>query len=99
LQAEAEPMQGETGRILAPMDDQSRRIMRDLGVNLRIVHRDTRDCGTSRIVRGADCSTGCCLLPNSWRAGALDMALADNEIRLCQAIAVESQWPRPATTP
>ncbi len=35
-------MQGETDRMLAEMDKQTTRIMRDLGVNLRIVHRDTK---------------------------------------------------------
>jgi putative ABC transport system permease protein len=34
-------MQGETDKTLAEMDKQTTRIMRDLGVNLRIVHRDT----------------------------------------------------------
>jgi putative ABC transport system permease protein len=41
LQAETEKMQGETVKVLAAMDDQTRRIMRDMGVNLRIVHKDT----------------------------------------------------------
>ncbi|MCY2988527.1 MAG: FtsX-like permease family protein [Planctomycetota bacterium] len=42
LQTETESMQAETAKVLAQMDDQTRRIMRDLGVNLRIVHRDTK---------------------------------------------------------
>ena len=41
LQAEMERKQKETEAILADMDKQTKRIMRDLGVNLRIVHRDT----------------------------------------------------------
>jgi hypothetical protein len=41
LQAEMEQKQQETAAILAEMDKQTKRIMRDLGVNLRIVHRDT----------------------------------------------------------
>lgn len=48
LQAEADRLQdeiatrtAETEKVLAQLDDQTRRIMRDLGVNLRIVHRDT----------------------------------------------------------
>jgi hypothetical protein len=41
LQADTERMKHETEQVLAEMDKQTRRIMRDLGVNLRIVHRDT----------------------------------------------------------
>jgi hypothetical protein len=41
LQAEMEQNQRETEAMLAEMDKQTKRIMRDLGVNLRIVHRDT----------------------------------------------------------
>lgn len=41
LRAEADRMQQETDRLLAELDAQTRRIMRDLGVNLQIVHRDT----------------------------------------------------------
>jgi len=41
LQAEMEHNQRETEAMLAAMDKQTKRIMRDLGVNLRIVHRDT----------------------------------------------------------
>lgn len=41
LQADTEAMNAETNRVLADMDKQTKRIMRDLGVNLRIVHKDT----------------------------------------------------------
>lgn len=41
LQAEMEQNQRETEAILGEMDRQTKRIMRDLGVNLRIVHQDT----------------------------------------------------------
>lgn len=41
LQADMEQKKRETEAILADMDKQTKRIMRDLGVNLRIVHRDT----------------------------------------------------------
>ena len=41
LQTETEEMKAETEKLLADMDKQTKRIMRDLGVNLRIVHRDT----------------------------------------------------------
>ncbi len=41
LQADMEQKKKETEAILADMDKQTKRIMRDLGVNLRIVHRDT----------------------------------------------------------
>ncbi len=41
LEAETEEMQAETKRLLAEMDKRTKRIMRDLGVNLRIVHKDT----------------------------------------------------------
>ena len=35
-------MQGETDKMLAELDKRTTRIMRDMGVNLRIVHRDTK---------------------------------------------------------
>jgi hypothetical protein len=41
LEAEAEEMQEETEVLLSAMDRDTKRIMRDLGVNLRIVHKDT----------------------------------------------------------
>ncbi len=41
LQAEMEQHQRETQSLLAAMDKQTKRIMRDLGVNLRVVHKDT----------------------------------------------------------
>lgn len=41
LQAEAEKRQRETEEMLAQMDTQTVRLMRDMGVNLRIVHQDT----------------------------------------------------------
>ena len=41
LQTKIAGMQDETNRLLAEMDKQTKRIMRDLGVNLRIVHKDT----------------------------------------------------------
>lgn len=41
LEAEAEQMKADTEKELAEMDRKTRRIMRDLGVNLRIVHKDT----------------------------------------------------------
>lgn len=41
LQTQAADMQRETEATLAKMDKQTKRIMRDLGVNLRIVHKDT----------------------------------------------------------
>ncbi len=41
LQSDMEQKKKETEAILADMDKQTKRIMRDLGVNLRIVHRDT----------------------------------------------------------
>jgi predicted lysophospholipase L1 biosynthesis ABC-type transport system permease subunit len=41
MQKETEAMQAETEAMLAEMDTQTTRIMRDLGVNLRIVHKDT----------------------------------------------------------
>lgn len=41
LQAETEKMKSETEKSLAELDKQTTRIMRDLGVNLRIVHKDT----------------------------------------------------------
>lgn len=41
LEDQAEAMQQETESLLADMDRQTKRIMRDLGVNLRIVHKDT----------------------------------------------------------
>ena len=41
LEAETEEMKAETERLLAEVDKQTKRIMRDLGVNLRIVHKDT----------------------------------------------------------
>ncbi|MBC8872007.1 MAG: FtsX-like permease family protein [Planctomycetes bacterium] len=41
LEAQAEQMEADTKKELAEMDKQTKRIMRDLGVNLRIVHKDT----------------------------------------------------------
>lgn len=41
LHQEVARTQGETDAILREMDDRTRRIMRDMGVNLRIVHEDT----------------------------------------------------------
>jgi len=41
LQAETAAMKQETESLLAEMDKETIRIMRDLGVNLRIVHKDT----------------------------------------------------------
>jgi len=41
LEAEAEQMKADTEKKLAEMDKKTKRIMRDLGVNLRIVHKDT----------------------------------------------------------
>jgi len=41
LQAQAEQMKADTEKKLAEMDKKTKRIMRDLGVNLRIVHKDT----------------------------------------------------------
>ncbi len=41
LEAEMKKEQQKTAATLAEMDKQTKRIMRDLGVNLRIVHRDT----------------------------------------------------------
>ncbi len=41
MKAETEEMKKETEEVLAQMDKQTKRIMRDLGVNLRIVHKDT----------------------------------------------------------
>jgi len=41
LEAQAEQMEADTKKELAAMDKQTKRIMRDLGVNLRIVHKDT----------------------------------------------------------
>jgi len=41
LMAETEKMKKETEKMLANMDKATKRIMRDLGVNLRIVHKDT----------------------------------------------------------
>ncbi|MCH5373633.1 MAG: hypothetical protein JJ992_06625, partial [Planctomycetes bacterium] len=41
LQAKTQDMQKETKAILDEMDTKTKRIMRDLGVNLRIVHKDT----------------------------------------------------------
>ncbi len=41
LQQESVRMQAETEALLTQMDTETKRIMRDLGVNLRIVHRDT----------------------------------------------------------
>ena len=41
LQAETATMKRETEQVLAEMDKQTVRIMRDMGVNLRIVHKDT----------------------------------------------------------
>ena len=41
LEAKTKEMQAETEKLLAEMDKQTKRIMRDLGVNLRIVHKDT----------------------------------------------------------
>jgi len=41
LQAETERMKQETVQLLTKMDTDTKRIMRDLGVNLRIVHKDT----------------------------------------------------------
>lgn len=41
LEAEMKKEQQETAATLAEMDKQTKRIMRDLGVNLRIVHRGT----------------------------------------------------------
>jgi cell division protein FtsB len=41
LQAETATMKRETEELLAAMDKETIRIMRDMGVNLRIVHQDT----------------------------------------------------------
>jgi putative ABC transport system permease protein len=41
LQLETAEMKRETEQMLAAMDKETTRIMRDLGVNLRIVHKDT----------------------------------------------------------
>jgi ABC-type lipoprotein release transport system permease subunit len=41
LQEQTQRMKQETQELLAEMDKQTKRIMRDLGVNLRIVHQDT----------------------------------------------------------
>jgi ABC-type lipoprotein release transport system permease subunit len=41
LEQQTQAMQQETEKLLAEMDRQTTRIMRDLGVNLRIVHKDT----------------------------------------------------------
>jgi putative ABC transport system permease protein len=41
LQAETAAMKQETEQMLAAMDRETTRIMRDMGVNLRIVHQDT----------------------------------------------------------
>ena len=41
LEQQAQTMQEETKALLAEMDRRTKRIMRDLGVNLRIVHKDT----------------------------------------------------------
>ncbi len=41
LRSETEKMRKETDTLLAEMDAKTKRIMRDLGVNLRIVHKDT----------------------------------------------------------
>jgi hypothetical protein len=41
MMQQTEEMKRETEEILAEMDRQTKRIMRDLGVNLRIVHKDT----------------------------------------------------------
>jgi Sec-independent protein translocase protein TatA len=41
LQSETAAMKQETEQVLAEMDKETTRIMRDLGVNLRIVHKDT----------------------------------------------------------
>ena len=41
FQDEADQLQKETDELLTEMDKKTKRIMRDLGVNLRIVHKDT----------------------------------------------------------